>query len=97
MRLPPHVCESDFQAQAGPLPSSSPPACPHYLWHFSGLFVVKRQRKERGRGNELNEIGKGRGWGGRPQKENKSISLVCLVQSLKVILKMKLESSSKPN
>lgn len=63
------------------------------------LFAVKGQMKGRGRGKKLSEIEKGRGWGGRTQRENKIISLLCLVQSLKVtnskIPKMHLQSSSK--
>lgn len=55
--------------------------------------------KEGGRGNTLSEIGKVRGWGGSTRRENKMISLLCLVQSLKVtnskIVKTKLQSSSK--
>lgn len=98
--------ETYFQAWAGLLPSSCPAAFPHShrrvhqslslaLLRLSLLFVLKGQREERGRGNELSEMGKGRGYGGSAQKEKKMISLVCLVQSLKAVLKMKLEGSSK--
>lgn len=49
------------------------------------LFAVKGQMKERGGGNELREIGKGRGERGAHRKQN--YFSLCPVQSLKVILK----------
>lgn len=42
----------------------------------------------------MSDIRKGRRWGGSTQREYKTISPVSLVQSLKVILKLKLQSSS---
>lgn len=66
------------------------------VWHSSDccLLLKGRGRKEEER-NEVSEIGEDRGWGRSTQKENKIISLGCPVQSLKEILKMKLESTLK--